>query len=94
MSSPSGQPRVVWGPMSYHAIVTGRVFSERGAEFPDQPFEFYQHVDEFLAFLKQAFLTFCFLLSALARVAPTLFLFPLLLFSTQSTHHNPNRLKG
>ena len=78
MSSPDGQPPVVWGPMAYHAIVRGHVFSIRGADLPDPPFEFYTHVNELLEFLKQAFLTFCFLLSALTRVAPSLFLFHLL----------------
>ena len=69
---------MVWGPMAYHAIVRGHVFSKEGAEFPDPPFEFYEHIDELLEFLKQAFLAFRFLLSALTRVAPTLFQFPLL----------------
>ncbi len=78
MSSPDGQPQVVWGPMAYHAIVTGHVFSHPMQDVPDDPFEFYQHVPELLEFLKQAFLTFCFLLSAFTRVAPRLFLFPLL----------------
>ena len=65
--------------MAYHAIVRGHVFSIRGADLPDdEGFEFYTHVDELLEFLKQAFLTFCFLLSALTRVAPSLFLFHLL----------------
>ncbi len=73
----SGQPQLVWGPMAYHAIVTGHVING-GKDYPDPPFEFYQHVGELLEFLKRAFLTFCFLLSALTRVAPTLFLFPLL----------------
>ena len=64
--------------MAYHAIVRGHVFSKEGAEFPDPPFEFYEHIDELLEFLKQAFLAFRFLLSARTRVAPTLFQFPLL----------------
>ena len=64
--------------MVHHAIVRGHVFSVVGAEFPDPPFEFYEHVDDLLDLLKQAFLTFRFLLSALTRVAPTLFQFPLL----------------
>lgn len=78
MASVDGQPQVVWGPMAYHAIVRGYVFSKGGNEFPDPPFDVYTHVDELLEFLKQAFLTFCFLLSALTRVAPSLFLFHLL----------------
>ena len=70
--------------MAYHAIVKGHVFSTEGEEFPDHPFEpdhpfdFYEHIDELLEFLKQAFLAFRFLLSALTRVAPTLLQFPLL----------------
>ena len=63
--------------MACHAIVKGHACSKDSAEF-DPPFEFYEHVDELLEFLKQAFLTFCFLLSALTRVAPSLFLFHLL----------------
>ena len=65
--------------MAWHAIVHGRqVLSTDGSYLPAQPFEFYQHVHDLLELLKQAFLAFCCLLSALTWVAPTLFLSPLL----------------
>ena len=66
------RPHIAWGPMACHAIVMGHAFSKDSAEF-DPPHEFYEHVDALLDVLKQAFLAFRFLLSALTWVSPTIF---------------------
>ena len=76
-SSLNGLPQVVWGPMAWDAITMGHNFRSNGA-LPDAPFEFYEHVGRLLELLKQALLTFRFLLSALTRLLLLFSSFPIL----------------